>query len=42
MIQDETTYNVKPVIGYAVVVDDKITSEYTQEDKNKLIEQFFS
>ena len=39
MIQDEATYNVKPVIGYTVVVDDdKNTSGFTNEDKNKLIE----
>ena len=42
MTQDETTYNVKPVIGYTVVVDEKYTSEFTNEDKNKLIDQFFS
>ena len=42
MDQDETTYNVKPIIGYAVVVDSKFTSDFTKEDKNKLIDQFFS
>ena len=42
MIQDEIAYNVKPVIGYAVVVENKNTNEITKQDANKLIDEFFS
>ena len=42
MIQNKETYNVKPVIGYAIVVDEKNTSELTVEQKQKIIDEFFS
>jgi hypothetical protein len=41
MVQNKETFNVKPVIGYAIVVDEKIKSELTLEQKNKIIEEFF-
>ena len=41
MVQNKETFNVKPVIGYAIVVDGKIKSELTLEQKNKIIEEFF-
>ena len=31
MIQDEKTFNVRPVIGYAIVVDDKTESDITRK-----------
>ena len=42
MIQNKETYNVKPVIGYAIVVEEKNTSELTVEQKQKIIDEFFS
>ena len=42
MVQNKETFNVKPVIGYAIVVDEKNKSELTLEQKNKIIEDFFS
>ena len=42
MVQEEETYKVKPVIGYAIVVDEKIKSNLSVEEKNKIIEDFFS
>ena len=42
MVQNKETYNVRPVIGYAIVVDEKITSELTIGEKQKIIEEFFS
>ena len=41
MVQDQETFNVKPVIGYAIVVEDKEKSKLTVEEKNKIIEEFF-
>ena len=41
MVQNKETFNVKPVIGYAIVVDEKIKSELSLEQKNKIIEEFF-
>ena len=41
MVQDKETFNVRPVIGYAFVVDEKTTSKLTVEEKNKIIEEFF-
>ena len=41
MIQDEVTFNVKPVIGYAVVVEEKKKSEVTDEESQSIIEEFF-
>jgi hypothetical protein len=40
MIQDEKTFNVKPVIGYAIVVDDKTESDITKEERDKIIKEF--
>ena len=41
MIQDKQTFNVRPVIGYAIVVEDKKESDISIEEKNKIIEEFF-
>ena len=41
MIQDKDTFNVRPVIGYAVVSENKTTSKLTVEQKNKIIDEFF-
>ena len=41
MVQDKGTFNVKPVIGYALIVDDKTITKLTIEDKNKIINDFF-
>ena len=41
MIQDKQTFNVRPVIGYAIVVEDKKESDISVEEKNKIIEEFF-
>jgi hypothetical protein len=42
MIQDKENYTVKPVIGYAIVVNEVSISKLTIEQKNKIIEDFFS
>ena len=39
MVQDEETFNVRPVIGYAIVVDEKTESNNTDEERNKIIEE---
>ena len=41
MVQDEQNFTVKPVIGYAFVVEDKVDSKLTIEEKNKIIDEFF-
>ena len=41
MVQDKETFNVRPVIGYAIVVEDKSESDISLEQKNKIIEEFF-
>ena len=41
MVQDKKTFNVRPVIGYAIVVEDKNESDISVEQKNKIIEEFF-
>ena len=41
MTQDKKSFNVRPVIGYAIVVEDKSESDITVEQKNKIIEEFF-
>ena len=41
MVQDKETFNVRPVIGYAIVVEDKSESDISVEQKNKIIEEFF-
>ena len=41
MVQDKKTFNVRPVIGYAIVVEDKSESDISVEQKNKIIEEFF-
>ena len=41
MVQDKKTFNVRPVIGYAIVVENKTESDITVEQKNKIIEEFF-
>ena len=40
MIQDKQTFNVRPVIGYAIVVEDQKESVISVEEKNKIIEEF--
>ena len=42
MVQDKKTFNVRPVIGYAVVVDNKTVSDITPEERQKIIKQFLS
>ena len=41
MVQDKETFNVRPVIGYTIVVEDKKESDISVEEKNKIIEEFF-
>ena len=41
MIQDKQTFNVRPVIGYAIVAEDRKESDISVEEKNKIIEEFF-
>ena len=41
MTQDKKTLTVKPVIGYAIVVEEKETSLLTEEDKNEIINKYF-
>ena len=41
MVQDEYTFNVKPVIGYAVVVEEKQTSKLTDEESKSIVDDFF-
>ena len=41
MTQDKKSFNVRPVIGYAIVVENKSESDITVEQKNKIIEEFF-
>ena len=41
MVQDKKTFNVKPVIGYAIVVESQQESNISVEEKNKIIEEFF-
>ena len=40
MIQDEKTFNVRPVIGYTIVVDDKTESDITKEERDKIIKEY--
>ena len=40
MVQDKETFNVRPVIGYAIVVEDKKESDTTVEEENKIIKEF--
>ena len=40
MIQDKQTFNVRPVIGYAIVVEDQKESDISFEERNKIIEEF--
>ena len=42
MVQNKETFNVRPVIGYAIVVDEKTTSKFTKKKKKKIMEEFFS
>ena len=42
MVQDKETFTVKPVIGYAIAVNEVTTSKLTIEQKNKIIEDFFN
>ena len=41
MIQNKKTFNVRPVIGYAIVVEDKKEMEISVEEKNRIIKEFF-
>jgi hypothetical protein len=40
MVQDKETFNVRPVIGYAIVVEDKKESDTTAEEETKIIKEF--
>jgi hypothetical protein len=40
MVQDKETFSVRPVIGYAIVVDDKRESDTTVEEEKKKIKEF--
>jgi len=40
MVQDKETFNVRPVIGYAIVVEDKKESDTTVEEETKTIKEF--
>ena len=42
MIQDKKRLNVKPVIGYAIVVEEKKISPMTREDKEENIKNYFN
>ena len=42
MVQDQQTFNVRPVIGYAFVVENNVKSRLTVEEKNKIIDEFFN
>jgi hypothetical protein len=42
MIQDKKTLTAKPVIGYAIVVEEKETSPFTKEDKEEIIKNYFN
>ena len=42
MIQNKENYTVKPVIGYAIVVEEMQTSNLNIVEKNKIIEDFFN
>ena len=39
IVQDEKTFNVKPVIGYAIVVDNKKESDIAMEERDKIIKE---
>ena len=41
MIQDKKTFNVKPVIGYAIVVESEKEGDISVEEKNKILKEFF-
>ena len=40
--QDKTTLTIKPVIGYAIVVDEKETSYLSEQDKDEIIKNYFN
>ena len=42
MVQDQESFNVRPVIGYAFVVENIVKSKLTVEEKNKIINEFFN
>ena len=42
VIQDKKSLAIKPVIGYAVVLEDKETSILTKEDKEEIIKNYFN
>ena len=42
MTQDKKTLTVKPVIGYAIVVEDKETSFLSEKDKDEIIKNYFN
>ena len=42
IIMDKKTLTVKPVIGYAIVVEEKETSKLTEEDKDEIIKCYFN
>jgi hypothetical protein len=42
MIQDKKSLTVRPVIGYAIVVENKERSPLSREDKEQIIKNYFS
>ena len=40
MVQDKETFKVRPVIGYAIVVEDKKESDTNVEEEKKIIKEF--
>ena len=41
MVQDRETFNVKPVIGYAIVSEEETESQITPEEFQNLLKEFF-
>ena len=42
MVQDKNTFSVKPVIGYAIVVEEENNFVMTFEEKNRIINDYFN
>ena len=41
MIQDKNTFNIRPVIGCAIVLDEENESKITEEETNNIIKEFY-
>ena len=41
MIQDKNTFNIRPVIGYAIVLDEENEYKISQEETNNLMKEFY-